>query len=64
MKSIKLSQTVAAIDAGSNYLRMSISDIDHDGHINVLEDLIKPTNIGRDTFSSGRISVDTIPQYL
>lgn len=60
MKNVKSSQTVAAIDAGSNYLRMSIADISPDGSINVLEDLIKPTNIEKDTFSSGRISVDTI----
>ena len=60
MKNTKSSQTVPAIDAGSNYLRMSIADIDPGGRINILEDLIKPTNIGRDTFSKGRISVDTI----
>lgn len=62
MKNPKSSQTTAAIDVGSNYLRMSIANINNNGHINVLEDLIKPTNIGRDTFSSGRISVETIHQ--
>ncbi len=53
-------QTVAAIDVGSNYIRMSIAEIDSEGRINILEELIKPTNIGKDTFTTGRISAETI----
>ncbi|MCH3965237.1 MAG: exopolyphosphatase [Clostridium sp.] len=60
MKNIKPTQTVAVIDVGSNYLRMATADIDNAGNIKILEDVIKPTNIGKDTFSNGRISVETI----
>ncbi|WP_446898352.1 Ppx/GppA phosphatase family protein [Clostridium sp. LBM24168] len=60
MKNIKPNQTVAVIDVGSNYLRMIAADIDNTGNINILEDVIKPTKIGKDTFSNGRISVETI----
>lgn len=60
MKNIKQNQTVAVIDVGSNYLRMMAADIDNTGSIKILEDAIKPTKIGKDTFSNGRISVETI----
>ncbi len=53
-------ETVAAIDVGSNSIRMVIAQITKDGKVETLEELIKPTDIGRDTFSSGRIEVETI----
>lgn len=53
-------EVVAAIDVGSNSLRMSIAELSEDGNINVLEDVNMPTTIGRDTFASGRISPETI----
>lgn len=52
--------TVAAIDVGSNFIRMIIADIKADSSIVVLEDLWQPTNIGRDTFSNGRIELESI----
>ena len=51
---------IAAIDVGSNYLKMSIGEINTQGEVNVLEDVVKPTKIGKDTFSKARISVGTI----
>ena len=53
-------EIVAAIDVGSNYLRMSIAELYQDGKIVILEDIIQRNNIGRDTFSEGRISTETI----
>lgn len=53
-------ETIAAIDVGSNYLRMIIAEVRSNGEINKLEDLRKNTNIGKDTFAFGRIGVDTI----
>ncbi len=50
----------ASIDVGSIFLRMMIANIMSDGTIIVLEDLYMPTNLGRDTFASGRISVESI----
>ena len=53
-------ETVAAIDVGSNSIRMVIAQIKGDGSVEILEELNKPTDIGRDTFSTGKIEVETI----
>lgn len=50
----------AAIDVGSNTIRMVIAQITPKGETVVLEDLRKPTGVGKDTFSFGRVQVDTI----
>ncbi len=51
---------IAAIDVGANYLRMTIGEINTQGEVKILEDVVKPTKIGKDTFSLTRISVQTI----
>lgn len=53
-------ETVAAIDVGSNSVRMVIAQIKPDGNIDVLDEVNKPTDIGRDTFSTGRIEAESI----
>ncbi len=53
-------ETVAAIDVGSNFLRMMIAEISDSGKILPLEDVWKPTQIGRDTFAAGEISIQSI----
>jgi len=53
-------ETVAAIDAGSNFLRMMIAEITAEGRILPLEDVWKPTQIGRDTFATGEIEIQSI----
>jgi Exopolyphosphatase len=60
MTKITVGETIASIAVGSNYLRMSIAEINGDETIKILEDVIKPTNIGKDTFASKRISVQTM----
>lgn len=55
-------ETVAAIDVGSNLLRMMIAQITSDGETIPLEDLWEPTHIGRDTFSFGRVQVDSVQE--
>lgn len=62
MKKIKEANAIAAIDIGSNYLRMSIAEINTDEVIKILEDVIKPINIGKDTFTSKKISIQTMHQ--
>ncbi|MDP4143018.1 MAG: HD domain-containing protein [Bacillota bacterium] len=52
-------EVVAAIDIGSNSLRMIIAEITKT-KINILEDLNKTAYMGRDTFSFGRINPETI----
>ena len=56
----KQHQVVASIDVGTNFIRMMIAQITPEQKIIPLEDLYKPTRIGRDTFSHGRIEVDSI----
>ncbi|MEN8905035.1 MAG: HD domain-containing protein [Clostridiales bacterium] len=59
MKNKKM-EIVAAIDIGSNLIRMSIAQIFSNGKIIRLENLKKRTLIGRDTFSTGRVQVSSI----
>ncbi|MBZ9685435.1 HD domain-containing protein [Clostridium estertheticum] len=60
MDIVKAWEIIAAIDVGANYLKMTIGEINTDGEVIILEDVVKPTNIGKDTFSKERISVETI----
>jgi len=48
------------IDIGSSLIRLTIAEISPKGKIQILEDLSKRTDFGRDSFSAGRISVTTI----
>ncbi|KNY25935.1 HD domain-containing protein [Pseudobacteroides cellulosolvens] len=53
-------EVVAALDIGSNLIRMSIAQIDANGQIEILEDVEKSTYLGRDSFSYGKIQNETI----
>ncbi len=50
----------AAIDIGSNSIRMKIVEIKNNGRIIPLEDLRKTINLGRDSFSYGIIKSETV----
>jgi len=60
MGTLKAWKIIAAIDVGANYLKMTIGEINTKGEVRILEDVVKPTKIGKDTFSKARISVQTI----
>ncbi|WP_461205149.1 Ppx/GppA phosphatase family protein [Clostridium sp. DL1XJH146] len=53
---------LAAIDIGSNLIRMSIAQVNLSGEITILEDLRHNTQIGIDTFSYNKISAPTIKE--
>jgi exopolyphosphatase/guanosine-5'-triphosphate,3'-diphosphate pyrophosphatase len=53
-------ETVAAIDVGSNFSRMMVAEITAEGKILPLEDVWKPTQIGRDTFATGEIEIQSM----
>ncbi|MCX5780057.1 MAG: exopolyphosphatase, partial [Firmicutes bacterium] len=55
-------ETVAAIDVGTNFLRMMIAEINSEGQTVPLEDVWQPTQIGRDTFGTGEIGSDAIQE--
>ncbi|MCB8814895.1 Ppx/GppA phosphatase family protein [Desulfosporosinus shakirovi] len=56
----KKNEVVAAINVGSDFLRMSIAQLHSDGTLRILEDTSLPNNIGKDTFTTRRISPKTI----
>lgn len=52
--------TIAAIDVGSNAMRLSIGSVDAERRIDGLENLREPVRLGQDVFSKGVISNETI----
>src|SRR3989304_4901951 len=48
-------KTVAAIDVGSNALRMVIAQVSPEGQIDVVERLQRAVRLGQDTFRRGRL---------
>ncbi len=49
------SKTVAAIDIGSNAIRMVIAEVMPDGHFEILERFHRAVRLGQDTFRRGRL---------
>ncbi len=58
--SARTAKTVAAIDVGSNSLRMAIAEVLPDGQIEVLERLQRAVRLGQDTFRRGRLGGETL----
>ncbi len=52
--------TVAALDVGSNSIRMVIADVLPDGSVEVLERLDRAAHLGQDTFTDSRLSRQTM----
>lgn len=57
-------RTAAVIDVGSTAIRMEIAELSPDGGIRTLESLQQPVQLGRDTFTSGRIRQSTIEECV
>src|SRR6185295_19053826 len=51
--------TLAAIDVGSNAMRLAIGFMDHNRKLHVVEDLREPVRLGQDVFTKGSISKET-----
>lgn len=54
--------TIAAIDAGSNAIRMLIGQLDESWHVKVLENIRLPVRLGQDVFGKGYLEKKTIQQ--
>jgi exopolyphosphatase/guanosine-5'-triphosphate,3'-diphosphate pyrophosphatase len=54
--------TIAAIDAGSNAMRMVIGQVDESWQVQVLENIRLPVRLGQDVFSKGYLEEKTIQQ--
>jgi len=53
-------KTVAAIDVGSNSIRMVVAEVLPDGRIEVLERLRQAVRLGQDTFRRGRLGAQAM----
>jgi len=51
---------LAAIDVGSNAMRLAIASVDAERHITLLEVLREPVRLGQDVFTTGTIAEQTI----
>jgi exopolyphosphatase/guanosine-5'-triphosphate,3'-diphosphate pyrophosphatase len=57
-------ETLAAIDIGSNAIRLVIGEIDHYGDIRILKKIREPVRLGADVFSLGCLSPKTREKAL
>ena len=59
-----IQRTVAVIDIGTTSARMAIAEIKVSGAIQILEHLSQAVDLGKDTFTRGRIHRDTIEECV
>lgn len=57
-------QTIAAIDVGSNAMRLLVGRVNYDGNIEAIENLRLPVRLGRDVFGEGYISEENAQQAV
>ena len=57
-------QTIAAIDVGSNAMRMMVGRLVFDGKIEVVENLRLPVRLGQDAFTTGVASEGTMQKTM
>lgn len=57
-------QRIAAIDAGSNAMRMIVGDVDEDWRVRPVENIRLPVRLGQDVFQSGALQAGTIQQAV
>ncbi len=55
---------VAVIDIGTSSIRMAIAEIGPTGEVRILERLSQAVNLGKDTFTKGRIEKTTIEECV
>jgi exopolyphosphatase/guanosine-5'-triphosphate,3'-diphosphate pyrophosphatase len=55
---------VAAIDIGASAIRLLVAEAGEGGQVNVLEDLSRAVQLGKDTFTSGRLGAASIEATL
>ena len=57
-------QILAAIDVGSNAMRILVGRIVYDGKVEVIENLRLPVRLGQDAFTTGIVSEETAQQAV
>ncbi|HZM23891.1 MAG TPA: hypothetical protein VFC02_19225, partial [Anaerolineales bacterium] len=53
---------IAAIDVGSNAMRMVVGEVDESWHVKTVENIRLPVRLGQDVFSNGYLEEKTIQQ--
>src|SRR6266498_3993531 len=53
---------IAAIDVGSNAMRMVVGEVDEAWRVNAIENIRLPVRLGQDVFSNGVLEEKTIQQ--
>jgi exopolyphosphatase/guanosine-5'-triphosphate,3'-diphosphate pyrophosphatase len=56
--------TIAAIDAGSNAIRLAVANANADGGYQVVYSVREPVRLGQDVFTKGTISASTIDRTI
>ena len=59
-----MATTLAAIDVGSNAIRLVIGELDRHGDIKILKKVREPVRLGKDVFSGGDISSKTLEKAI
>ena len=59
-----MATTLAAIDVGSNAIRLVIGELDRHGDIRILKKVREPVRLGKDVFAGGEISAKTREKAL
>ncbi|MDO9300369.1 MAG: Ppx/GppA phosphatase family protein [Anaerolineales bacterium] len=57
-------QTIAAIDVGSNAMRITVGRIVYDGKVEAVENLRLPVRLGQDAFTTGIVSEEIAQQAV
>ncbi len=57
-------QTIAAIDVGSNAMRMIVGRVNYDGNVEPIENLRLPVRLGQDVYGTGQIGEKTAQQAV
>ena len=57
-------QTIAAIDVGSNAMRIVVGRVVYNGKVEVVENLRLPVRLGQDAFTTGFVSEETAQQTV
>lgn len=52
-------QNIAAIDIGSNAMRMVVGRVDYEGRLDTIDNVRLPVRLGQDVFSEGQIGEET-----
>ena len=55
-------QKIAAVDAGSNAIRLVVGEIRENGHVEPIENIRLPVRLGQDAFTKGLLGEETIQQ--